>query len=101
MMIMRPPQQGHGHGSTRSSSVVVGSDGWSSFEGDGVAHLGQQRLPMQVETSCGGLAFRTIILPASKRRALGRKSPQSVPSGDPWTRVPRSPRPKAGALASS
>jgi hypothetical protein len=43
MMIMRPPQQGHGHGSTRCSSVAVGSDGWGSFEGDGVASNSRAR----------------------------------------------------------
>src|SRR5882724_5548648 len=36
MMIMRPPQQGHGHGNTRCSSGVA-SEGSGSFEGEGAA----------------------------------------------------------------
>src|SRR5271166_2180651 len=47
--------------------------------------VGQQVLPMLkrstillLRSPCGGHAFGTIILVASKRRARGRKSPQSV-----------------------
>src|SRR6516225_5549280 len=39
MMIMRPPQQGHGRGSTRCSSVALAAGGSGSFAGDGMPQL--------------------------------------------------------------
>src|ERR1700736_4572216 len=50
MMIMRPPQHGHGHGSMRGSSVELAADGLDSFAGDGAASNARARAMLAAPT---------------------------------------------------
>ena len=79
MMIMRPPQQGHGRGSARGSSLVVvsGVSGCCGREGTArCRHVGRS-IPTSAKTA---LRFRYPDPQQSPGRCAGRRSTMQAPT---------------------